>query len=72
MIAIRKIIKPDNNRITIELPSSFDSEEVEVIILSVDKKRGKEISSRKFGEGKEFTFISDGFYEPLEDFKEYV
>ncbi len=72
MIAIRQIIKPDNNRITIELPSSFKFDEVEVIIMPVEDKRCKTIPSRKFGDGRKFTFIHDSFYEPLEDFKEYV
>jgi hypothetical protein len=72
MIAIRQIVKPDNNRVTIELPPSFKSEEVEIIIMPVEDNRDMTVPSRKFGEGKEDTFIRDAFYEPLEDFREYV
>ena len=38
MEAIRQIVKVKNNKITITLPEDFNSEEVEVIILSTNDK----------------------------------
>lgn len=72
MIAIRQIIRPDNKRITIDLPADFSAEEVEIIIMPVEDKNLKLKAVRKFGSGKEFTTIRDSFYEPVEDFKEYM
>lgn len=72
MKALRKIVKPENHRVTIELPDEFNKDEsVEVIILPVENKEspGKK---RHFGAGKGEAIIHDSFYEPLEDFKDYM
>jgi len=72
MIAIRQIIRPENNRITIDLPSDFASDEVEIIIMPVEENIIKIKSIRKFGSGKDDTSIHESFYEPINDFKEYM
>ncbi len=72
MIAIRQILKPENNRITIDLPADFSTDEVEIIIIPFKDRILKTKSVRKFGSGKESTSIKESFYEPLEDFKEYM
>ncbi len=72
MKALRKIVKSENRKITLEVPSDFgEDQDFEVIVLPVEE--GKlEKASRKFGSGKDNIGIHDSFYEPLEDFREYM
>jgi hypothetical protein len=71
MIAIRQRVKPVNHIITIDLPKNFNSDEVEVIVLPVDKKEEKKTIIRRPGLMKGKMTIKPSFYEPLEEFEEY-
>ena len=73
---IRKIVKPENHKITVQLPDDFEENNVvEVIVLSVESEIQKPLKiSRKelFGKYKGQIWISPDFNEPLDDFKEYM
>ena len=54
------------------LPSEL-KKEVEDFVSFLNSKTNKaELKERKFGCGKGFFVIKPGFYDPLEDFKEYM
>ena len=73
MNAIREIVKPLDHKIIIELPEDlYSEEEVEVIILPVEKNKKKLSRKDFYGRWKGMIEISDDFNEPLEDFKEYM
>ena len=61
MEAIRKIVKPEGSRISIELPLHMTSKLVEVIILPVEEKTVKRI----YGSAKGMGSVPDAFFEPL-------
>lgn len=79
MIAVRKIMKPHNRTLIIDLPEDIISEAVEVIIMPMDKSELNSVEeSRKIsrkdlcGLWKGKIWISSDFNEPLEDFKDYM
>ncbi|GAB4221280.1 MAG: hypothetical protein Kow00102_15750 [Spirochaetota bacterium] len=47
MKAIRKIVKPVNNKIIITLKDNNEADEYEVIILPVENKNNQKIKSKK-------------------------
>jgi len=47
MKAIRKIVKPVNNKIIITLKDNSEADEYEVIILPVENKNNQKIKSKK-------------------------
>jgi hypothetical protein len=61
MDSIRKIIKPEGRRISIELPLNMASKTVEVIILPVEETPVK----RAYGSAKGMGSVPDTFFEPL-------
>jgi hypothetical protein len=63
MDAIRKIIKPEGRKISIELPLNMASKTVEVIILPVEEKPVK----RACGSAKGMGSVPDTFFDPLPD-----
>lgn len=72
MIAIRHIIRPVNNQVTITLPKDFNAESVEVIVMPAQQSEALIKKKRVFGAGKADIIIHDSFYQPLEDFQEYM
>ncbi len=71
MIAIREIKKPINQQIIIDLPDDFKARKVEVIIIPLENEIASE-KSRIFGAGKDDMKINELFYEPINDFREYM
>ncbi|MDH4198857.1 MAG: DUF2281 domain-containing protein [Spirochaetia bacterium] len=74
MKALRKIVKPENHHITIELPEEFsDEEKLEVIIIPFEKGNENKASRKEYyGKYAGKIWISPDFNEPLEDFREYM
>ncbi len=72
MDAIRKIVKVNDDNITIAVPSSYRSKKVEVIVLEYEDKKQEMQRSFYFGCLKDKIEIKDDFNEIPEDFKEYV
>ncbi len=71
MIAIREIKKPINQQIIIDLPDDFKARKVEVIIIPLENEIAPE-KNRIFGAGKDDMKINELFYEPINDFREYM
>jgi hypothetical protein len=72
MKALRKIVKAENQKITVDLPDDFSGEQNFEIIILPAQQEFPEVLHRKFGSGKDQMVIRDSFYQPLEDFKEYM
>lgn len=76
MIAFRQTVQPVNRRVIIDLPSDFDSESVEVIVLPLSdngKKQSQKLTRKNlFGKYQGKMWISPDFDAPLDDFKEYM
>ncbi len=64
MQAIRIKTTPVNSRVTVDLPSEMDGEEVEVIILASEKTSDKKKSFRKPSPELADTIISDDLTAP--------
>ncbi|MCB1191542.1 MAG: hypothetical protein H7A23_05485 [Leptospiraceae bacterium] len=66
LLGIRKVIKPIDNKIVIEIPSEFLSKTIEVILFPIDENQDTE-SKRPYGLAKGVFSVSDEFFEDLPD-----
>lgn len=70
MIALRQIVRPQNQQIKIELPPDFNTEEVEIIVLPLEEGQKEKETTRIFGAGKDQMVIHESFYQSPDDFKD--